>query len=55
MAAARKSAATVVAVTPFVSITDGVYRIVVAGEELEASDELVKAAPGHFEPKKEKT
>ena len=37
-----------VAVTPFVAITDEGYRVVQAGEELEATDELVKANPDHF-------
>jgi pectate lyase len=49
MATARK----VVATQTFVAITeeDG-YRVVVEGEELDATDELVKANPDHFEPKK---
>jgi hypothetical protein len=49
MATARKA----VAVTTFVAITeeDG-YWVVVEGEELVASDELVKANPDHFEAKK---
>jgi hypothetical protein len=55
MATARKASGKVVAVTSFVSITDDGYRVVQAGEELEASDELVKANPGHFEPKKART
>jgi hypothetical protein len=50
MATARN--ATMVAVTSFVAITDEGYRVVQAGEELEASDEVVKANPDHFEPKK---
>jgi hypothetical protein len=41
-----------VAVTPFVAIMDEGYRVVQAGEELEASDELVKTNPDHFEAKK---
>jgi hypothetical protein len=42
----------VVAKQTFVAITeeDG-YRVVLEGEELEASDELVKANPDHFEAK----
>ena len=49
MATARK----VVAKQTFVAITeeDG-YRVVLEGEELEATDELVKANPDHFEAKK---
>jgi hypothetical protein len=49
MATARKAVAT----RTFVAITeeDG-YRVIVEGEELDASDELVKANPDHFEPMK---
>ena len=49
MATTRK----VVAKQTFVAITeeDG-YRVVVEGEELDATDELVKANPEHFEAKK---
>ena len=49
MATARK----VVATQTFVAITEAEgYRVVAEGEELDASDELVKANPDHFEPKK---
>jgi hypothetical protein len=42
-----------VAVTTFVAITEEAgYRVVVEGEELDATDELVKANPDHFEAKK---
>jgi hypothetical protein len=41
-----------VARTSFVAITDAGNRVVPVGEELAASDELVKANPDHFEPKK---
>ena len=41
-----------VASSSFVAITDVGYRVVQAGEELDASDELVKANPDHFEAKK---
>jgi hypothetical protein len=49
MATARKA----VAKQTFVAITeeDG-YRVVLEGEELEATDELVVANPDHFEVKK---
>ena len=49
MATARKA----VAITTFVAITeeDG-YRVIVEGEELDATDELVKANPEHFDAKK---
>jgi hypothetical protein len=51
MATARKTTV-VVATQDFVAITDDGYRVVRAGEELETSDELVKANPDHFEAKK---
>lgn len=34
----------------FVALDDGAYRVVAAGEVLAASDPVVKANPGLFEP-----
>ena len=50
--ARRKASGKAVARSSFVALTDLGYRVVQAGEQLEASDELVKANPGHFEAKK---
>lgn len=43
-----KASGKAVAVAAFVAITEDGYRAVVEGEELDASDEVVKANPDHF-------